>query len=218
MLLFGGVLTFFLAAELATRIGVHRGVDPLAGEIDIFLVSNGVHVDVWVPAHHDVRDWTTWLPTEVPLEGYGYVAFGWGERHFYMDVPTWDDLTLAIAARAVLIPSGTAMHVTAYSGRPIEHDQVHLLRVDRAHYEALVGFIDSGFALDGDGRPVLVDHPGYENNDRFFEGRGAYHAFRTCNTWTNNAVRAMGKPASRWAPLEHHVRFHLPRNRGVGSR
>ena len=87
------------------------------------------------------------------------------------------------------------------------------MRLTPERYRDLVAFIDAGFALAA-GRPRLIDHPGYQHNDRFFEGRGSYHLFRTCNVWTNEAVAAAGLPAGLWAPFERHARHHLPKNRG----
>ena len=167
-----------------------------------------------MPARTSERDWSTWLPPELYVPADGYVALGWGNREFYTEVPTWDDLTVSVALRAVFWPSATAMHVGAYFGPPYAADDVHLLRATPEGYRALLTFLDASFERDADGRPVLLDHPGYGQGDRFFAGTGSYHLFRTCNVWTNAAVRALGKRAGRWTPLERHARFHLPRNRG----
>jgi uncharacterized protein (TIGR02117 family) len=208
------VALYFGAAEVLARITVNDDADPLAGDIDVYFVTNGVHVDVWVPARNVVKDWQTWLPREVPVDEYGYVAFGWGERNFYMNVPTWDDLTAGIAANAIFVPSSTAMHVSALYGRPREGDHVHLFGVSAEAYRRLCEYIEAGFALDDANRPQLIDHPGYGQNDRFFVGSGSYHMFRSCNVWTGGAVAALGQQTGLWTPLEHHVRLHLPKNRG----
>lgn len=215
-LLFVG--TYLALSELLMRLPVHAGADPLEGTIDVYLVSNGVHVDVLVPASRPEQDWRAWLPEEAGLPWSPLLAFGWGERNFYLNVPEWGDLTPGVALRAVFLPSRTAMHVSAWSGRPSEHDQVHLLRLTPEAYADLVAYIRSGFELDDSNRPILLDHPGYRGaNDppnRFFAGRGSYSMLRTCNTWSNGAVRAMGKTAARWTPFERGARYHLPRNRG----
>jgi uncharacterized protein (TIGR02117 family) len=207
-------VSFFVASEIGTRVAVNGSADPDAGDIHVYLVSNGVHVDVWVPAQRQERDWVSWLPTEVPLRSHGYVAFGWGDREFFLEVPTWDDLTVAVALRGALLPTRSAMHVLAFSGPPRVGDRVHRLSITAQQYADLVAFIDSGFRLDADGRPVLLDHPGYQSNDRFFDGSSRYHLLNTCNVWTNSAVKAMGQKAALWAPFERSARFHLPRNRG----
>lgn len=211
------VALYFGAAEVLARMTVNEGADPLAGDIDVYFVTNGVHIDIWVPSRNAVQDWDAWLPPEVPVDPFGYVAFGWGERNFYMNVPEWSDLTFGVAAKALLIPSGTAMHVSAYAGRPREGDHVHLFSVDAHAYEALCRYIERGFAPDDNGRPQLIDHPGYDSYDRFFVGNGSYHMFRSCNVWTGGGLAALGQRTGRWTPLEHHVRMHLPKNRGRRS-
>lgn len=208
---------YFAAAEVGMRLSTNGDADPLAGTVDVYLVSNGVHIDVWVPAFHPERDWTEWFPPELNVALTGYVAFGWGNREFFLEVPTWDDLTPGLALRAVFSPSPSAMHVSAFYGAPYEDDDVHLLRLTPERYADLVAFLDRGFELDDRGRPILIDHAGYGQNDRFFVGHGAYHLFRTCNVWTNDAVKAMGKQAAWWAPFERNARYHLPRNRGVAE-
>ncbi|MEM6671264.1 MAG: DUF2459 domain-containing protein [Planctomycetota bacterium] len=212
--LFG--LLYQASAEIGERIPVNADAEPLAGDIDVYLVTNGVHVDIWVGAARPERDWVAWLPDEVPARSFGYVAFGWGDEAFYLEVPTWDDLTVGVALRGALLPTRSAMHVKAFVGPPRRGDSVHLVRLTSEEYGALVEYIDAGFALDEAGRPVLLDHPGYKDYDRFFRGSGHYHLFGTCNTWTNGAVKAMGRRAALWTPYERGVRRHLPKNGGRG--
>ncbi|MEZ6017923.1 MAG: TIGR02117 family protein [Planctomycetota bacterium] len=207
-------LAYAAASALGARIPVNRGADPLEGTIDIYLVSNGVHVDLWLPAQDPARDWPAWFEGDLWVPSTGYVGLGWGDRGFFLDTPTWDDLTVGTALHAVFWPSATAMHVTPYSGPPAESDDVHLLRVSSEAYARLVDFLDRSFARDAAGRPKRIDHPGYYGSDRFFEGSGSYHLFRTCNVWTNDAVKALGKEAGLWTPFEGGARRHLPRNRG----
>ncbi len=173
-----------------------------------------VHVDVLVPTRTKVRDWGAWLPPEVPTRPAGYVAFGWGDRGFYLNTPTWEDLSVGTAAYAVLVPSETAMHVAAWPGPPRSSDRVHRLGLTTSQYEALVVYLDASFALDANGRPRLIDHPGYNNWDRFFVGQGHYHLLNTCNVWSNGAVRATGHRSALWSPFEWGARYHLPENRG----
>lgn len=218
LVLFATVGAYFAATEVLMRLPVHASADPFDGTIDVYLVSNKVHVDILVPTRRPEFDWDQWLPAEANLAGSSMLAFGWGERSFYLEVPGWDDLTVGVALSAILLPTSTAMHVSAWPARPREHDRVHRLRLTPKAYASLVSYIQSGFTLDESQRPQLLDHPGYTDPgdlpNRFFAGRGTYSLFRTCNTWTNGAVQAMGKTAARWTPFERGVRYHLPKNRG----
>ncbi len=212
--LLAGIGLYLLTAEATMRVPVHSGADPDGGEVDVYLVTNGVHVAVWLPTRRPERDWSDWLPPEVPARAGGYVEFGWGDHDFYLKVPTWDDLTAGVALRGALLPTRSAMRAVAHGGAPFPGEHVHRVSIEPSRYRDLVDFVDRGFQLDGQGRPVLLAAPGYGPADRFFEGRGSYHLFRTCNTWANGAVKAMGQRAALWTPFERGARFHLPRNRG----
>jgi uncharacterized protein (TIGR02117 family) len=205
-----------VAAGLGSRMAVGPGADPLGGSVGVFFVSNGVHVDVWLPARSRGRDWAAWLPSAVPVAADGYVAFGWGSREFFLAVPTWDDLTAGIALRALFVPGEAAMHVTD-GGAPAPGAHVHLVRLTPQRLAELAAFVEGSFALDAAGRARLLDDPGYGAGDRFFVARGSYRLFRTCNVWTTEALRAAGLQAALWAPLEHGLRQHLPHNHGQAA-
>ncbi|MBL6755003.1 MAG: DUF2459 domain-containing protein, partial [Planctomycetes bacterium] len=146
---------YLVTAEVAMRIPVHAGADPDGGEVDVYLVTNGVHVSVWLPTARPERDWSSWLPPEVPASPGGYVAFGWGDHDFYLEVPTWDDLTAGVALRGALWPTPSAMRATA-----------HRVSLGPEPYQELVEFVERGFELDGSGGPILLAAPGYGTSDR----------------------------------------------------
>ena len=208
------VLGYLAATEVGMRIPVNGGADPDQGEVDVYVVSNGVHASIWLPTTRPERDWAAWLPPEVPARRGGYVDFGWGDRGFYLEVPTWDDLTLGVALRGALWPTPSAVRATAHPGPPLPGDRVFRVRLGPGAYGDLVRHVEESFQLDDDGRPVLLRAPGYGPSDRFFAGRGSYHLLRTCNTWTNGALKAAGQRAALWTPFERGVLHHLRAGRG----
>lgn len=195
------------AAEVLARMP-GGGREPTEnGEYVVYVTTNGVHVDLWLPVWTDVMDWAAWIPPEVPLGSRTHASFGWGDRGFYTQVPTWGDLTPGVALRGALLPSPTAMRV-ASTYRP-HRDSLGVdafpIGLDRAEYAALVEFVQGSFRVDATGALVLIDHPGYTERDRFFEGEGSYHLFRTCNEWVSNGLRAAGIAAPAWTPFERNV-------------
>ena len=193
-------------------ITVNGHYAPAVDGIDIYIKSNPAHVDIVLPARSEQRDWQTVLPFkwfDPADDDIQYVAFGWGDKGFYLNTPTWADLTAETAIRAVFLPSPTAMHVTLYEHTPREGQWCRKLRISREHYQQLLNFIDAGFELDASGNPMLInadDYPGI--NDRFFEATGSYSALKTCNVWTNNALKAAGVNTAVWAPLKEAIFYH----------
>ena len=64
-------------------------------DITLYLLDNGVHTDLALPLANDTYDWTTFIRPEDARDtafAPAYVAFGWGDRAFYLETPHWRDL------------------------------------------------------------------------------------------------------------------------------
>src|ERR1051325_6241911 len=73
-------------------------------EVTIFLRTNGVHTDVVLPVRTEYKDWSRSISYKNTRSGdslFDYLAFGWGDREFYLETPTFADLKPGTALRAV---------------------------------------------------------------------------------------------------------------------
>ena len=77
------------------------------------------------------------------------------------------------------------------------------LTLTPGQYAALLAFIAETR------RGAAVSGAGFSDTDAFFEARGRFHLFRTCNTWITDALRAAGHPAGAWTPTPYSVRLSL---------
>lgn len=58
-------------------------------------------------------------------------------------------------------------------------------------------------AYNAEGRTIHIGtHANYGLTDAFYDGVGRYNLFRTCNTWTNDALKACGQKACWWTPFD----------------
>lgn len=63
----------------------------------IYLASNGVHLDIVIP----IRNLDSLLLLDLHhMSNEKYMAFGWGDEEFYLNTPTWDDLSFLTAFKA----------------------------------------------------------------------------------------------------------------------
>lgn len=207
----GFVALYFAAAYGLERITVNKDAAAPEDGITIYILSNGAHVDVVVPIRSEVFDWSTFVSTDDTIgkdSTARYAAFGWGDKGFYMAIPTWDDLTFPIAFRAMFALSTTAMHVTFYKNLT-EGELCKSMKVSRKEYASLVEYIRSSFQVDGTGRVIYIETDAqYGNDDAFYEAKGRYNLFFTCNTWANNALKACGQKAAVWTPFQSGVLRH----------
>ena len=127
--------------------------------------------DIWL-AHFPAADW---------------FEFGWGDAGFYFEVPTYEDVTFGIGAKALLWPSDSVMHVATGQGSPValfsQSDGAEIPVTDTAIRQILL-FIEAEVAAK------KSIGPGLYGVSAFYEARGKYHLFRTCNSWVSQALRA----------------------------
>ena len=198
-------------AWLLTIIPANRNFIETENGIDIFLISNGVHTDLCLPAKTNVFDWTTVFNASEfqPQTSYDYISFGWGDKGFFLETPTWNDLTVKTAIKASLMSSSAAMHVTYYTGKPQAGELTRKIQITKEQLVKLVHHVIRGLALNN-GQVQLIDccrYPGY--NDNFYEARGTYHLLNTCNVWTNDALKVAGIKTASWAPFDWCVIYHF---------
>jgi len=210
---FVGVIAFIIIYVLATLGLSHITVNPdpeKSEDVEIFINSNGVHTDVVVPIRNDVKDWSEHIlfsHTKANDSLMRYVAFGWGDKGFYLDTPEWSDLKASTAAKAAFYLGTSAMHTQFYRSVKIDDDCVRLT-ISKKDYQELVKYIEESFALDRDGQVQWIANRSYNNYDAFYEGMGSYSLFYTCNTWTNNALKAANQRAALWTTYDKGILLH----------
>ena len=164
----------------------------------IFVQSNGVHTDVIIQKELLPPLFIKQLNLN---SNTNYYAFGWGDKGFYLDTPEWKDLKVSTAINAMFFPSQTAMHVTGYS-IPLQHwvkDTINDVQLEK-----LLNYINTSFKYNNE-EIILIPNQSYGNNDRFFEAKGSYSCFKTCNTWTNQALKTANIPTAIWTPFDWGV-------------
>ena len=197
-------------ALLLSLVPVGQRRPPAPGDIQAYILSNGVHTDLVLPVRTPQLDWTTWLPyanTPAANSSLNYVGIGWGDKGFYLDTPTWAQLKPSTAFRAMFGLSTTAMHAT-FHHRPTPGRECAAIYLSPAEYEWLITFIKDKFALDAQGRPQHIAGHSYGPNDAFYEAKGTYNLFDTCNSWTNRGLKIAHQKAALWTPFDRGILLH----------
>nr|MBF0684886.1 TIGR02117 family protein [Pseudomonas sp.] len=176
----------------------------------VFVRSNGVHVDLVLPAVSAGHDLYRWVPPEHvagPGTAQGWIAFGWGQREFYLETPHWSDLTVVNAARAVF--GGDAVMHVEHVHRPRPSADTRPLRLEQQAYSRLVAHIANSFAVGSDGRPVPLVETGYGHTDIFYEATGHYSAIRTSNQWASDVMAGAGVKVGVWTPFAQGIMWRF---------
>jgi uncharacterized protein (TIGR02117 family) len=199
-------LAYLLAAVAGGLVPVNAGWREPDKGMTVYLRSNGIHVDLLLPAEAHGLDWRPLLPPgdvrEAPVRVRWY-GFGAGERRVYLDTPTWGDLTLR-TAWAALTGGERVLHVDQTAEPGFE---LRAIRLRPEEYRRLWAAIRADF----DGPPRRIDHPGYGFDDAFYESRGRASAIHTCNQWVADKLRVAGVKTSAWTPFEQGLLWRYRR-------
>lgn len=199
-----GIISFFvlyvISALSISKISVNSDVSQKDKPIEIFILSNGVHTDIVVPIKNEFKDWSNEIrfqQTKSKDSLVNYLAFGWGDKGFYLNTPEWSDLKASTAFNAAFGLSSSAMHTTFYK-KMNENASCKKIKISSQEYQKLITYISESFKLDSDQNVQWISGNSYGNRDAFYEANGSYNLFFTCNTWANNALKTANQKASLW--------------------
>ena len=208
-----GLICFYiLVALVLSYIPVNAQRPAAAKDVAVYITTNDVHADFTVPVATTIIDWQNHLNLQDyrgANESFQYVAFGWGDKGFYLHTPQWTDLTFSTAANALLLPSPTAMHVTFFRQAPAAGEDSRMLYLSQEQYQQLVHYILESFERGENGNVVLIRDAGYSAYDNFYEAEGSYSLFYTCNNWVNEGLKKIGVKTSLWTPFDRGIMYHL---------
>lgn len=207
----GIIVLYILMAYLLPFIEISAKDDGEKKEIPIYIYTNGVHTDIVMPVKNDMQDWSTKIPfanTKSKKTDYNYVGVGWGDKGFYLDTPTWADLKFSTAFKAAFWLGESAMHCTYYK-KMKEGGDCKIIMISRSQYKDLTKFVEDKFDKDQNGNFILIPtNAVYSDNDAFYDAQGKYSFLYTCNTWSNDALKAAGQKAAFWTPTDSGIFQH----------
>ena len=194
------ILLYLIVGFILSRISTSKEISK-DQPIEIFVLSNGVHTDVVMPYKNKVKNWKRIFPssnTRGSNTDFNWVAVGWGDKGFYLETPTWGDLTVKTAAKAAFGLSTAAVHATLYKEMG-ESETAKSIRISKKQYKLLVNYMDAHIMKSklGKSQNITTDAV-YGDDDAFYESRGNYSMFHTCNTWANGALKACNQKACLW--------------------
>lgn len=205
---------YLLAAWTLGKIKVNGDYQAAKTGVDIMIASNGVHIDFYLPTKLNATNWQTFAPLETKndyVSNAAYTQIGWGDRGFFIDTPTWTDLTIGTALKAVFVPSSSVMHIYYRHQLPQADERTVKIRLSPDEYERLVRAVRSGFATDASGQPIRISNTSYSMDDVFYQGAGSYHLFHTCNNWASNVLAEAGVTSPLWSPFDGPIFDCLPK-------
>ena len=191
---------YLVTALIGSVVPVNaRWTEPVRGTT-IYIADNGIHADIVMPVEAQGLDWRPLIPESdfaAPPPDARWIAFGSGEKHVYLDTPTWWDIT----PRTIWYSLAGGKRVMHVEYVPSPSYAAREIRLRPEEYRRLWATIRADFALDRRGRPQRIDHRGYGPSDAFYSASGKANAVRTCNAVVADWLRVTGIKTSVWPPF-----------------
>ena len=204
------LIIYVSSAFLLSKITVNSDAENQPKEIAIYIKTNGVHTDLVLPIKSEIKDWSQQIKFENTISKdttATFIAFGWGDKGFYLDTPEWSDLKAKTAFNAAFGLGNTAIHSTFYKNLKENNDCVKVL-ISKENYKKLTTYIENSFDLDESNNIMSISATTYGKNDSFYEAKGSYSLFHTCNSWANNGLKAANQKAAFWTVTDSGIFCH----------
>lgn len=211
----GAVLAVILTYMVIVLIGlipVNNSFQPTPGGVEIFIISSNVHADFVLPMTNETANWREFFGDarfNRDVTSATHVAIGWGDKGFFLDTPTWADLKVSTALKALFWPTDSCLHVV-FDVAPTPSADVRSVTISTEQYARLVEYIQAKFKLDRDRHATQIAGAAYATNDAFFEAVGGYHCLNTCNSWIGRGMQQTGIRTAWLTPLPRTVFLYLP--------
>src|SRR5688572_16987666 len=207
----GLILLYGLAILMLGVVPINNSFAQAQQGVEIMVIDNGIHTDLVVPVKYKNFDWSGYLPVsdfQGANQNFTHLAFGWGNRKFYMETPEWKDLNLEVAFAAAFGIGRSAMHVYYLPAMPKPGTKAIPIKLTEAEYEKLSTYILNSFKQQN-GRFLLIKGRGYTSTDNFYEANGRFSLLKTCNEWVNRGLKAAGIKTVFWAPVPFFMMHKL---------
>ncbi|GGG22556.1 hypothetical protein GCM10011344_24160 [Dokdonia pacifica] len=192
-------ISYIIISLILTYIPVGDEIEEAQKNNTIYLTTNGVHSDVILPK-------TLMIPELLKGQKYHpkeqYFAYGWGEENFFLNTPTWGELKFSTAFRAAFLESSTLMHVTRYRTK---RERWIAVQITEKQLQKLNTYILQTFDENDTGKQLIEGASYTPDRDNFYKAHGNYMFYKTCNSWTNTALKESDMKASLWTPFDFGV-------------
>ena len=206
------IITLFIITLLAFYVLIAYGLtffpsNPIGKDEkkteSIYLLYSNLHSDIILPIATLDKKWKEKLPQHI-INSQGYLSFGWGDKAFYLNTPTWDDVKVAPTLKALFLNTPSIIYVKHYP-KILYFKNLKTIKISKNQLRALEDGIFKSFDFKGKAQR------GYGRDDLFYDSPYNYNLINTCNTWTGERLQDANISVSYWTPFSWNVIESTPK-------
>jgi uncharacterized protein (TIGR02117 family) len=179
-------------------------------KIELYLVSTLLHVDIAIPLTREIKHQFAFLEIDgFPLThpNLRYLVIGWGSRKFYTSTKTLMDIGAGPVFSAVTGDT-SVLHIIP-SADVSQIDDVKKITVSPSGLRRMMKKINTSFFRTAIGDPVPLPGISHGLRDVFYQAKGHFNIFQTCNVWTARMLRSAGVKTGIWTPTTYSLMLSL---------
>jgi uncharacterized protein (TIGR02117 family) len=206
-------LLFCFSVAVYAAAAMMSAVFPVPGRLQqpapsarpIYVCADAIHADFVLPLHDELADWSSVFGEIAGADkpSGAYLSVGWGDLVFFTEVPTWGDVRPRHVLSGLAGQNPVTLRVVVVK-QPGQNASCTRLQIDGAGQRALFNFIKESLASRGN--PATKMPSVFEG---YYEAKGRYGIFHTCNQWMADGLGAAGLPHAWFAPFSFGVMMPL---------
>lgn len=186
----------------------------------VYVSGDTMHTNFFVPVRNEAFDWSQHLDLATlgksTSADYRYLQFGWGDRIFYVETPSWDKISLSSALRSLLLQNPAALFVKGHTAVPqYPGETLKCVSLNQPNYLKLMHFLEDSFQTSSQGQERIGN--GQDGDSSFYAATGRYSLLKTCNSWTADGLRAADVNTPLWGALAPAVMHQVKDGCGCGK-
>ena len=159
--------------------------------VSVYLTDHGRHTGLVVPVKSISKN--IW-PEAEDFKSNQFIEVGWGDEDFFKT----PDPSLWMTAKAVLLPTSSALHVAGFNKNVKQNfPGIDITKIDLSQkgFNNLCEFISKTYFRDKKNNTHVIRN-GLYGNSKFYKAAGKYYFPKMCNFWTARALETAGCPVS----------------------
>ena len=190
----------------------HASPQPADCRFSVYVSGGAMHTNFFVPVRNEAFDWSQHLDLAAlgkqASTNYRYLQFGWGDRIFYLETPSWDKINILSALRSLLLQNPAALFVKGHPSVPqYSNETLRCISLSKGNYLKLMHFIKASFQTN-QGKPLRIG-TGQDGDSSFYAATGRYSSLKTCNSWIAEGLRTADVNTPLWGGLAPAVMRQL---------
>lgn len=183
--------------------------------IMVYVGGDGYHSELILPLKNEYMDWEG-IINKNDFDSAGadrqWISFGFGEQDFHEQNRSWEHMNYLTAFKSLCALGKPVMYVALEQDYPFKRKFCRRVYLTRNQYQKLVAYIQNSFSQNNGTQCAPIESSGTRPSERLYESNQEFSFFKTCNTWTNNGLKAVGYKTGVWTALEGGIRDQFTLN------